>query len=41
MIHNMSNTKIIKNTNNKYFITASEAVSNNFVSKHAGVGASQ
>jgi hypothetical protein len=39
MINNMSNTKIIKNTNNKYFATASEAVSSNFASKHAGIGA--
>lgn len=39
MINNMSNTKIIKNTNNKYFETASEAVSSNFASKHAGIGA--
>lgn len=39
MINNMSNTQIIKNTNNKYLRTASEAVSSNFVSKHAGIGA--
>ncbi len=39
MINNMSSTRIIKNTNNKYFNTASEAVSNNLASKHAGVGA--
>lgn len=41
MINNMSDTRIINKTNNKYFGTASEAVSNNFASKHAGIGANQ
>lgn len=40
MINNMSNTRIIKNTNNKYFKSASEAVFDlqSFASKHVGVG---
>ena len=41
MINNYSDVKIIKNTNNMYFKTAAEAVSNttSLSSKHAGVGA--
>lgn len=40
MINNMSDTKIIKNVNNKYFNSVSEAVIDlrSFVSKHSGVG---
>lgn len=41
MINNMSDVKIIKNTNNKYLKTASEAVSDmsNFNSIHGSIGA--
>lgn len=41
MLNNMSDTKIIKNTNNKYFNSSSDAVSNltSFSSKHPGIGA--
>lgn len=40
MINNMSDTEIIKNINNKYFGSASDAVFDikSFVSKHAGIG---
>jgi opacity protein-like surface antigen len=43
MINNMSNTKIIKNTNNKYFESASEAVVDleSFASKYSGIGANR
>lgn len=43
MINNMSNTKIIKNSNNKYFESASEAVVDleSFASKYSGIGANR
>jgi hypothetical protein len=40
MINNMSDTKIIKNKNNRYFKSVSEAVKDltSFASKHSGIG---
>ncbi len=40
MINNMSDTKITKKTNNRYFNSASQAIFNfnNFMSKHLGIG---
>lgn len=42
IINNMSDVKIIRNANNKYFPTSSDAVTNttSFASKHQGIGAS-